>query len=111
MGNRCFYRLERTFFDNRSVERAPANIWAVGDQAIFGFERTPVRLTSTKYFILGSNHATTSSAMAATMGATPTRTAEILVPRFSAVKHQISAAIGLASLQTMLTDLNILYAA
>ncbi len=92
MGNGCFYRFERTFFDNRSVERAPANLWAVGDQAIFRFERTPMRLTSTKYFILRSNHATTSFATAATMGATPTQTAQILVPRFSAVKHQISAA-------------------
>src|SRR5690349_19486431 len=51
MRNGCFYRFKRSFLDNRSVERAPANLRAVGDQTIFGFERTPMRLTNSEYLI------------------------------------------------------------
>src|SRR5690348_1814056 len=70
MRDGCFYRFKRTFLDNCSVETAPTNLRAVGDQTIFGFERTSMRLTNPKYFIFRRDHGT-APALAVTMELRP----------------------------------------
>ena len=51
MPDRRLGRLERHFFENGGVERAPADRLAMGNQAIFGPERTTVRLGNRKHLI------------------------------------------------------------
>jgi hypothetical protein len=48
MPNRRLGRLERHFFENRGVKRAPADRLAVGNQPILGPQRTTVRLGNRK---------------------------------------------------------------